>query len=236
MRQIRNRSGAATGQITTTDAAVRQASPPRLTQLPAMRRCHMPYASSHAVSPHASIARPHVPHHASHSSPRYAGATGLTRRCMADRHASRPHARPPPRLTQLPAIRRCHMPRASAHAVSPHASTACSRLSTAPHTATRDTPVAHVSRVGARRSATRPDRTYTPLHRASHSYPRYVGATRRTLRCMAYRHASRPHSHISASHAHTRITTRCGCATGAARPAVRVRTAVAPHALQLPRN
>ena len=107
--------------------------PPRLTQLPVIRRWHMPPASAHAVSPHASTARTPL-HRAPHSYPRYAGATCLTYRRMPYRHTPRPHLHaPPPRLTQLPAIRRCHMPHTSAHAVSPHASTARTPLHRAPH-------------------------------------------------------------------------------------------------------
>ena len=159
-------------------------SPPRPTQLPAIRRCHMPHVSAHAVSPHAStaLACPSTtPHTATRDTPvphaTHVGACRIAARLYRT-HTS------PPRPAQLPAMRRCHMPHTSAHDVSPHASTARSRPSTAPHTATRDTPVPHATHVGACRIATRLDRMLTPLHRAPHSYPRYAGATCHTRRRM----------------------------------------------------
>ena len=120
-------------------------SPPRPTQLPAIRQRHRPHVSVHdaghtpqphehlPTAPHTATRdttrhtpcvsvhdaghtpRPHAPHRAPHSYPRYAGATRHTYRCMAHRHTPRPHA---------------HLP-------------------TTPHTATRDTTVPHAAHVGA---------------------------------------------------------------------------------------
>ena len=97
------------------------------------------------------------------------------------------HARPPPRPTQLPAPQRCHMPHVSAHAVSPHASTA-----------------SHVSASHAHTRKPHTATTRTAPHRAPHSYPRHDAATCRTYRRTPYRHAPRSRDHVSASHAHTR--------------------------------
>jgi len=108
-----------------------------LTQLPAIRRCHMPRVSVHGAG---HTPRPHAhPHRASHSYPRYHGATCRTYRCMTQAtRRDRTHTSPP-RPAQLPAIRRCHMPR-------PHDRT---HLPTTLHTATRDTTVPHAARIGA---------------------------------------------------------------------------------------
>ena len=144
--------------------------PPRPTQLPAPRRCHMPHVSAHAVSPRAAIARSRL------GIPR---AHPETTRCDHT-HGS------PPRPPQLPAPRRCHMPHVSAHAVSPRAAIARSRLGI---------PRAHPE-------TTRCDHTHG-------SPPRPAQLPRDTTLPHATRIGAR------------RIATRCGCATGAARPAVR---------------
>ena len=57
----------------------------------------------------------------------------------------------------------------------------------------------------------------TPLHRASHSYPRYAGATCRARRRMTYRHAPRPHAR---PHRAPRSYPRYAGATSASWPAV----------------
>ncbi len=168
------------------------APPPRPTQLPAIRRCHMPHASAHAVSPHAPTARTHL-HRAPHSYPRYHRATCRTRRRTPHRHSPRPHVHaPPPRPTQLPAIRRCHMPHASAHAVSPHAPTARTAPHRAPHSYPRYHPC-HMPHTSAHDASPHATTARTAPHHAPHSYPRYDGATCRTRRRMTHRHTLRPH-------------------------------------------
>jgi hypothetical protein len=108
--------------------------PPRPTQLPAIRRRHRPHAhaprtptSSAPASPMLTSSRTRTHHarpllhHAAHSYLRYDGDTGHTRQ--------RTHGSPPPRLAQLPAIRRCHRPHVSAHGVG--RTVTCARLQVA---------------------------------------------------------------------------------------------------------
>jgi hypothetical protein len=122
-------------------------------------------------------------------------------RCVA---TMRTPAAPP-----LPAIRRCHRPRASVHAVSPHALDRMIR---------RDRPRAHPEAI--RRGCA----TALP-HRAPHIHLRRRRATCRTPRRMPYRHTLR-----------LRDGGGSACCAAASVPHTCLRTAVALPVLQLRGN
>ena len=182
--------------------------PPRPTQLPAIRRWHMPRDSAHAVSSLAATAcTPPSPRPAQLSTPR---------RCHRPRdsvHDGSPHAataRTPPHRAprSYPRHDGATGHADSAHDVSPHAATAC----TPPHRAPRSHPrhdgaTGHVTRCTPYRHTPRPHARPSP-HRAPHSYPRHDGATGHATRRTPYRRTLRPHAHLpTAPHTATRVTT-----------------------------
>jgi len=150
-------------------------------------------AYRHTLRLHARL----LPHRAPCSYPRYDGGTCRATRCIADRHTLRlRHGPPPPRPTLLPAIRRWHRPRDSAHAVSPHAAVATRLL---PHRAPRS----YLRYDGGTCRATR------------------CMAYRHTLRLHARLPPTAPHAatrDTTVPHATRlgawRIATRCGCMHG----------------------
>ena len=151
-------------------------SPPRPTQLPVISPCHMPHTSAHAVSPLASTARTH-PH-----------------------RAHRPHSLQGKRL-QLRAMGEaiCHMPSPLWAKLSgpPVRRGRDGRMHLTPRTATRDTTVPHAIRIGARRIATRRDRTPPPPPR-----PTQLPAIRRCHMPHASTHAASPLASTARSRHH----------------------------------